>query len=105
MKKSKCLSYRIFPDDVPSNFAVSAKSYLALIFWLPLGGIFAIKNGLSALKNEIQRDPDLTEMEAFAMRLSIVTFGPFMLLGIVWDALKEAVKGRLMCAGIEEFEP
>lgn len=105
MKKMKCLTYRVFPDDMPGNFVVSLKSYLSLIFWLPLGGSLAIQNGLSILKDDTLDEPELTKLEVFLTRLSVVLFGPFVLLEIVWGALKEAIKGRLMSAGIEDFEP
>lgn len=104
MEKPRCLAYRLFPEEVPSNYWVSIKNVFRLLYWSPLGVFLALINGLKMTKSDIEKDATISHLEGFLMMLSVIVCSPLVILALLVTGFIGAVKGRLMSVEIEELD-
>ncbi len=102
MEKPKSLAFRVFPKDVPSNYRVSIKNALKLIYWFPLGLVLTINIGLKLTRQTMTEDKTISYLEGYFMFLSVIFISPFATIWLLLTGLFEAFKGRLMSVEIEE---
>lgn len=103
MKNPKSLSFRVFPEDVPSNYRVSIKNALKLIYWFPFGLVLTLNLGLKMVRQSWMEDKKISYFEGYLMFMAVIIISPCSIVWLILTGLYEALKGRLMSVELEEI--